>query len=64
MRRFAVTIHENLKRTIVVEADSAVEAEVLVADRWRNGEYILDAEDFTDVDFETSEVRKKDERER
>lgn len=47
-----------------MEADSAVEAEVLVADKWRNGEYILDAEDFTDVDFETSEVRKKDERER
>ena len=64
MRRFAVTIHENLKRTVVVEADSPVEAEVLVADKWRNGSYILDAEDFTDVDFETSEVRKKDERER
>lgn len=64
MRKFAVTIHENLKRTVVVEADSPVEAEVLVADRWRNGDYVLDAEDFTDVDFETSEVRRKDDRER
>ena len=33
MSKFAVTIHENLKRTVVVEADSPVEAEVLVADR-------------------------------
>ena len=64
MSKFAVTIHENLKRTVVVEADSPVEAEVLVADRWRNGDYVLDAEDFTDVDFETSEVRRKDDRER
>ena len=34
-----------------VEAESREEARQMVADRWKNGEYILDADSFKDVEF-------------
>ena len=37
--------------TVTVEADSQLEAEQLVSDRWNNSEYILDAGNFTGADF-------------
>lgn len=51
MKVFDVTITETLKMTVTVEADSQLEAEQLVSDRWNNSEYILDAENFTGADF-------------
>lgn len=51
MKEFDVTITETLKMTVTVEADSQLEAEQLVSDRWNNSEYILDAENFTGADF-------------
>lgn len=51
MKEFDVTITETLKMTVTVEADSQLEAEQLVSDRWKNSEYILDAENFTGADF-------------
>ena len=37
--------------TVTVEAESQMEAEQMVSDNWRNREYILDADNFTGVDF-------------
>lgn len=37
--------------TVTVEAESREEARQTVADNWKNGEYILDAESFKDVEF-------------
>lgn len=37
--------------TVTVEAESREEARQKVADNWKNGEYILDAESFKDVEF-------------
>ena len=51
MKEYDVTITETLKMTVNVEAESQMEAEQMVSDNWRNQEYILDADNFTGVDF-------------
>ena len=51
MKEYDVTITETLKTTVTVEAESQLEAEQRVSDNWRNQEYILDADNFTGVDF-------------
>ena len=37
--------------TVTVEAESREEARQMVADRWKNGEYFLDADNLKDVEF-------------
>lgn len=54
-KEFEVTIVETLRKKVTVEADSFEEAEQLVNDRWYAGEYILDADDFFGVKFESAE---------
>ena len=49
---FKVTITEKLKLTVEVEADSLEEAEQIAADDWRKSRYILDADNFSGVEFE------------
>lgn len=58
MRRpkFKVTITETLKRTVEVEADNQQQAEQMVSDEWHRSKYILDADDFVDVEFEAVPV--------
>ena len=51
MKNYDVTIHENLKMKVSVEAESAQEAEEIVKGRWKAGDYILDADNFTGVEF-------------
>lgn len=51
MKEYDVTIQETLEMTVSVEAESREEARQMVADRWKNGEYILDADSFKDVEF-------------
>ena len=51
MKEYDVTIQETLEMTVSVEAESREEARRMVADRWKNGEYILDADSFKDVEF-------------
>lgn len=55
MREYDVTITETLRKTVTVEAESMAEAEQMVNDAWHNSEYILDADDFQEVRFESSE---------
>lgn len=64
MRTFEVTITETLRAKVEVEADSREEAEQLVSDRWRNSEYILDAENFEGVDFKARPMGRSRESER
>ena len=49
---FEVTITETLCMTVEVEADNPMEAEQIVADRWSNSDYLLDADSFTGVEFQ------------
>ena len=53
MKSFDIEITETLQRTVSVAAVSRVEAEQMVDDGWHNGDYVLDSEDFIDVDFKT-----------
>jgi hypothetical protein len=55
MREYDVTITETLRKTVTVEAESMAEAKQRVEDEWKNGDYILDAEDFVKVEFESAE---------
>lgn len=49
--KYEVVITETLRRTVSVEADNQDAAEAIVQDKWNNSEYILDADDFSDVSF-------------
>lgn len=61
MKEYDVTITETLKMTVTVEAESQMEAEQMVSDNWRNQEYILDADNFTGVDFKAKRhIRSRD----
>ena len=51
MREYEVTITETLEMTVTVEAESREEAQQIASDNWKNGDYILDADSFRDVEF-------------
>ncbi|MCD8195777.1 MAG: DUF3846 domain-containing protein [Lachnospiraceae bacterium] len=51
MKEYDITIAETLKKTVTVEAENSEEAQEIVEDRWRDGEYVLDAESFSEVDY-------------
>lgn len=51
MMRYKVTITETLEMEVEVNAKSRAEAEQKIEARWHNGEYILDAECFSGVEF-------------
>ncbi len=51
MEIYKVEIVEMLRRTVEVEAASYDEAERIVSGRWRDSEYVLDADDFDGVEF-------------
>ena len=40
-----------MEMTVTVEAASREEDRRMVEERWKNGEYILDADSFRDVEF-------------
>ena len=56
-QRFRVTITETLKMTVEAEAGDKDEAEQMVSDNWHDGQYILDADNFTGVTFEAVPVK-------
>ena len=55
-QRFDVTVTETLKQIVRVEARSPEEAEQIVAKDWQKKEFVLDAENFTCVEFEAVPV--------
>lgn len=57
-QRFNVTITEILKMTVEVEAGDQHQAEQIVSDNWKSGEYVLDADNFVDVEFEAVPATK------
>ena len=52
--KYKVQITETLTREVYVEADNLEDAQQIVEDKYRNQEIVLDADDFTFVDFNTS----------
>ena len=51
MPKFEVLIMETLEKVVTVEAEDEDEAIHRVEDMWDNGDYILDSENFTGVEF-------------
>ena len=51
MKEFEVTITETLEKTVVVEADSKDDALQIAEDMWRDGDIVLDADNFIGVDY-------------
>ena len=51
MKKYKVTITETLQMEVEVDAPNRSEAERLVNRQWVEGDYILSADHFTDVDF-------------
>lgn len=52
--KYKVQITETLTREVYVEADNLEDAQQIVEDKYRNQEIVLDADDFSFVDFNTS----------
>lgn len=50
-KEFSINIRETLETQVAVEAESEEAALREVERRWKNGEYILDADNFQGVDF-------------
>ena len=48
---FNVTITETLQKVVTVDANNHDEAEQMISDNWRAGDYILDSEHFMGVEF-------------
>ena len=58
MKEFDITITETLEKNVTVEAASREEAEEAVKKAYYNSEYVLDAENFTGVQFKTQAERE------
>ena len=51
MNEYDIAIRETMEMTVTVEAASREEDRRMVEERWKNGEYILDADSFRAVEF-------------
>lgn len=58
MAGYKVEIMETLRHVVEVEAGSQKMAEQIVNDRWKDGEYILDADNFAGVEFKAVPVNR------
>ena len=52
MKKYTIEITETLTRLVSIEAEDKYEAERIVREKYKNGEIVLDADDFQD--YETS----------
>lgn len=59
MKNYKVTITETSKMDVYVEAESQLEAEKIIQDKWCNGEYILDADYFDGAEFSAVEAEEE-----
>ena len=55
MRKYIVTIAEELSMDVEVDADSAAEAAEKAQEAWKNDKYVLTADDFKEVHFDAQE---------
>lgn len=58
MKEFEVTITETLEKTVVVEANSKDDALQIAEDMWKDGDIILDADSFVDVEYSADNGRE------
>ncbi len=58
MKEFDITITETLEKTVTVSAETKDQAEKAVKQGYYDSEYVLDAENFTGVDFAVQAERE------
>jgi len=51
MKEYAIQIKETLSMIVTVKANSALEAKEMAERGWEDGDYVLDAENFSGVTF-------------
>lgn len=54
MKTYTITIKETLSKTVLIKADNLDSAVERVEEAHKNGEVVLDYEDYDDVDVEPS----------
>lgn len=64
MKEYEVTITETLSMTVAVEAENEQQARQIASDRWKESEYILDADHFKGVEFTARAQRRNRDMER
>ncbi len=55
MQEYLIRIKETLEMEVSLLVSSADEAKFMALKAWKNGDYILDAEQFKDVEFTVEE---------
>lgn len=60
MSEYKVTITEKLKKDVYVEANSLEEAKHIATENWYKGDYILDADDFSEINFDAEEIEPQE----
>ena len=58
MKEFDIKIKETLEKTVTVEAENRQDAEEMVRQAYFDGEHILDADNFSEVDFSVDAERE------
>lgn len=53
MKEFEITITEKLEKTVIVEAASKDDALQIAEDMWKDGDIILDADNFIGVEYQS-----------
>ena len=64
MKEYDIKITETLEKTVTVQAESEAAAEKKVKDAYYNQEHILDADNFTGVDFKAKRHTRSRDQER
>ncbi len=59
MKSFEIQVTEKLERLVEVEAESFDEAVLIVEEKYRNEEIVLDSSDFQYVTFETKDTENE-----
>ncbi len=57
MKEYKVEIKETLAMTVTAEADSLRQARQIVEQKWKDGEYVLDADHFQGATFTSPQNR-------
>ena len=60
MKQYKVLVTETFQKLVAIGAESAEDARQRAEDAWRNTEYILDIDDFQDVNFHVVEMGVKE----
>ena len=59
MKNFKVTITETLEKVVNIKANSREEALEIAEKGWKDGNFVLDADNFTGVEYSAKELKSR-----